>query len=424
MESGGNRTVKAKAARICLAGIAILICSVLAVRAARHGLARYTYEAKTGSPEIEDLNRAIQLNPDDPEPHLLMAEALADANQNEQAIKHCERAIMLRPGDHFSWLELGYLRKISGDLPGACQAFSQAVALAPYYGQSHWKFGKCLLSMGKRDEAFAELRTAAHRQPAYLEGFLELVWKNTDGTAKAIGNAVRPQDAASNIAVGRFLLGKWRWRDALVFYNQAGTDSASDRQELINRFVLAKRFPQAYQIWQLDHASESNSCIDERGCIFDSSFEATRKFEEAGFGWQVANNRSIIAEIDEGVASSGKKSLRIQFQGEAELSGSLLSQFVLVLPSTKYRLTFKAKTNDILSGGLLLFSVVDTLGNKVDVSSDLPSGTQDWQIFSMEFTTSDQTDAVVLGLGRAPCGWSRCPIFGTLWLDEFTLRKL
>src|SRR5258708_9905453 len=125
--------------RIGLAILAILACGALAVSAARIGLARYAYGSKGARPELDDFERAVRLANNDPDPHLMLAEALGDANRNQETITHCERALSLRPNDQFAWLGLGYLRKRAGNLEGARQAFSQAVSLAPFSGQPHWR---------------------------------------------------------------------------------------------------------------------------------------------------------------------------------------------------------------------------------------------------------------------------------------------
>ncbi len=54
----------------------------------------------------------------------------------------------------------------------------------------------------------------------------------------------------------------------------------------------------------------------------------------------------------------------------------------------------------------------------------LSQGTQGWQDYDVGFITGDSTRAVSLHLMRRPCNVSACPIFGTLWLDDFAIEKL
>jgi hypothetical protein len=43
---------------------------------------------------------------------------------------------------------------------------------------------------------------------------------------------------------------------------------------------------------------------------------------------------------------------------------------------------------------------------------------------SVEFTVPEKAEAVTIRLARDKCSSSPCPIFGVMWLDEFTLQKL
>lgn len=419
------RTEKLGTARIGLAAIAILLCSVLAVNAARHGLARYAYGSKGAKATIADFERAIRLDDNDPDQQLMLANALGDAQRNQEAIKHCERAVSLRPSDQFYWLELGYLRKLGGDLEGARQAFAQAVTLAPYYGQPHWRLGKCLVDMERRDEGFAELRTAVRRRPSYLGAFIELAWNSNGDDPKAMEDAIRPDDSRSNIAVAGFLADKGSWEDAVHFYHRSGAAGDGYLRGMVRSFIDKKRYLDAYRVWQTNHASGPNQCLVERGCLYDAGFEVTDKLEDSDFVWCVAAQMdSAGAEIDGSVANSGKRSLRIDYHGDSSTSAQLVSQLVLVRPSSRYQLTFRVKTKDLKSIALPIFSIIDTgLASKVAESPALPLGTADWRGVTLEFTTLDHTDAVTLVLSRTACEYADCPIFGTVWLDDFAIEK-
>jgi tetratricopeptide (TPR) repeat protein len=411
--------------RIGLALIAILACGALAISAGRIGLARYAYGSKGAKPELGDFERAVHLAENDPDPHLKLAEALDDANRTQEAIRHCERALSLRPNDQFGWLELGYLRKRAGNLEDARQAFSQAVALAPFYGQPHWRLGKCLLDMGRREEAFAEMRTAIHARPSYLGDFIEIVWNSTGGDPKAIAESIRPGDSTSNLAVAAFLTSKERWEDAVHFYHGAGDAGASYLRGMVRGFVEQKRYVDAYRVWQTNHSFGPNQCLVERGCLYDPGFENTDRLEDADFVWSLPKPfDSVYPEIDEAVSRGGKKSLRVEFQGDSAPGEPIVTQLVLVRPSSLYRLTFRAKTRDLKSIALPRVSIVNTgPGGKVAEVPNLSPGTNDWQDFEIKFTTSDSADAIMLVLNRAACKYLDCPIFGTIWLDDFTLEK-
>jgi len=57
-------------------------------------------------------------------------------------------------------------------------------------------------------------------------------------------------------------------------------------------------------------------------------------------------------------------------------------------------------------------------------SKTLPQGTAAWQGYEAEFATTPKTEAVLVSLRRQNCDANPCPMFGRVWLDDFSLRKL
>ena len=54
----------------------------------------------------------------------------------------------------------------------------------------------------------------------------------------------------------------------------------------------------------------------------------------------------------------------------------------------------------------------------------LPTGTNDWKDYQIDFTTAAATEAVTVRVQRPPCGEPPCPINGRLWLDAFALQPM
>jgi hypothetical protein len=52
----------------------------------------------------------------------------------------------------------------------------------------------------------------------------------------------------------------------------------------------------------------------------------------------------------------------------------------------------------------------------------MPTGTNDWQLVTMDFKTKPKHEGISLGLIRAACEGNQpiCPIFGTIWYDDLT----
>jgi hypothetical protein len=59
----------------------------------------------------------------------------------------------------------------------------------------------------------------------------------------------------------------------------------------------------------------------------------------------------------------------------------------------------------------------------ITTTAPLPTGTHDWQRYSVHFKTRN-SDGIILIIGCLPCSVGDiCPIFGTVWYDDFILQR-
>jgi hypothetical protein len=162
--------------------------------------------------------------------------------------------------------------------------------------------------------------------------------------------------------------------------------------------------------------------------VLDSSFEGTISRDNSGFGWQPAHDtQGSRLSLDSNQPHSGKQSLRVDFNGDSNPSQSMLTQLVLVEPSTRYRLSFVVRTEEIVTGGLPLVSVSDAGSKESQMlaqSSPFKQRSAQWQEYTIDLTTGKTTTAVLISLHRQNCSSGPCPIFGRLWLDDFIIRKM
>ena len=65
-------------------------------------------------------------------------------------------------------------------------------------------------------------------------------------------------------------------------------------------------------------------------------------------------------------------------------------------------------------------------GSDAVSSPTAPSGTNGWQKVTLDFKTSAKGDAIIVRLSRAACSEQDqiCPIFGTIWYDDFSLQRV
>ena len=420
-----SRSLLPRSPQLVVALILALVCVLVFWNAAKAGFSRFLgkYVAITGDLRIAE--RVVALSPSDPEAHRVKATSLYKLRGLPQAAAELEVALSLRPRDDALWLQLAMLRDELDDVAGASIAFDESVRLAPYYALPRWQRGNFLLRQGRFDEAFADLRYAAASNPDYIPILIDLSWAISKGDQKVAEAYAEIRTGQMHLAFAEFLARQGKGKEAVEQFTLAGAVSDQKRHELVRRLISVNALKEAFQIWSGDRTADSSGQgVTE---IYDGGFEGALTFDEFGFGWRILkSSQNVNLAADSSVRQSGSKSVLIEFLGDSNPDTPLLSQVVLVKPSTRYRFNFAARTQEIVSGGLPLVVVSDTGGSRrrLGESRPLPQGSTDWQVVSFDFQTEPKTEAITLSIQRKNCTMGPCPIFGSLWLDSFSIEEL
>jgi hypothetical protein len=303
-------------------------------------------------------------------------------------------------------------------------AFNEAVRLAPYYALPRWQRGNFLVRQGRLGEGFADLRYASASNPDYIPTLIDLSWGISKGDQKVAEDYAQITTSQMRLAFAEFLARQGKGREAVEQFALAGAVSDQTRDELVRHLMSANFFKEAFQIWSRDKAAASG----DQGAtvIYDGGFEGPLSFDEQGFGWRVVrSSQSVKLASDSSLRQNGSKSLLIEFLGDSNPDTPLLSQVILVKPSTRYRLNFAARTQEIVTGGLPIAVVTDSAGSRKRLAESPPLAQKstDWQVVSFDFPTEPGTVAITLSIQRKNCTTSPCPIFGSIWLDSFSIEE-
>ena len=404
-----------------IAFISLLACLLGMWTAARTGFSRLHSALAMQNSLPGSANDAIRLSPSDPQAHYARALLLSRAGQLADATREFERAVELRPSDYVLWLDLGSARQWSGDQEGALVAFKEAARLAPAYARPRWEMGQLFIRAGRPDEAFEEFRHAVASRPALLPEVIDQAWKAYGGDVRAVQRAIQPQTNQERLVLARFIARQGRTDEAMQLFRAAGEIPDGARLAFLSELLDAKRFKEAYEVWA---SGRKPSDLD---AITDGSFESQIIPDDPGFGWQLARRvPAISVSLDTDRPHAGTHSLLLRFGGDAQPSTRIIKQLVLVSPQTRYRLSFAARTEKLVTGGPPVVFVTDASnsdGRALAQSLPLPTGTSEWRDYTVEFTTKDTPGAVVIGVQRQNCTSDPCPIFGSVWFDSFSLHK-
>jgi|SRR5215213_7914939 len=369
--------------RIGISLLEIALCLFLIQASARFGFSRLLtrYALITHSTSVADA--AVSINPSDPDTHRARAAAYNSEQRQAEATQSLDSAVSLRYRDDYLWIELGNTREDLGDTSGALAALNQAVRWAPYYAHTHWQRGNLLLRMNKPHEAFADLRQAATANQKYFPNLIDLAWGIAKGDLKTTQSLINVSNDTERQALIRYLAGK-SFRDA---------------------FILA-------------HGSAIAGFLN-------GGFEEPLALNDVIFGWVIApeQRRHLAIAVDATQIIEGSKSLQITFDGNWTPGTPLLSQTIVVEPEQTYRVSCEVRSNDLVTGGLPFVTVRDVTNNMLlGKSENFPSTMGPWRTLNVDFTTLPNSQAVVVRLERNNCEAS-CPIFGTVWLDQFQIAQ-
>lgn len=424
-----------KIIRFVVAVTGLLVCVWGIWNAGRAGLSRLLSKyalitTASSEPLLSPANEAVRLKPGDPEAHFSRAVVLGRLGRTPESLAEYERAAALRPRDYYLWMMLGISRDQADDEAGALAALTEAVQVAPFYAQPRWQFGNVLFRAGRLEEGFAEMRRAARSDQKFLPNLIDLAWNASGNDPAATQQLLQPENRQWRMALAHFFARRRQTTESLNLYRAAGTISADERRKLIDELLAAKGYAEAYEVWAGSEAfGKDKARPGGVNQITNGSFENQLSFDETGFGWQFTRVPNVVqVSLDTVEPREGAHSLRLDWNGNPLPNVPFTSQLALVEPNARYSLSFSARTQEVVSGGLP-FIVVSEKGDGdsshvIAQSKTLPKGNSNWQDYSLEFATGVETRAVLIGLLRENCNINPCPIFGRLWLDNFSIRKL
>lgn len=387
-------------------------------------------------------DEAVRMSPADPATHQARATLLDYAGRPQEAVKAAEEAVSRRPQDYFLWLTLGQEREHAGDFEGARAAYHVAINRAPFYAKPHWQLGNLLFRAGRIEDAFAEMRRALETEPQLFGYAAQLAWSAYKGDARAVERAVAPATDEQRLTLAR-LYAQHGLADEAVAQLRSIKNPAfasPEGKDLLGDLLKEKRYAQAYQVWAyLNHSSDES--VSQSGRVTNGSFEEPLLKDSVGFDWQLNSGVSNVRfALDSDRPHSGSRSLRLDFSGDTGTAAQMLSQIVIVKPNAKYRLTWAARAQGIVSGALPIVSVYDAATpqatdsaaapsssaspHPLSQTAALPTDSKTWQEYALDFATPPNCGAVIIALQRQPCSSPPCPIFGHLWLDDFAITKL
>lgn len=390
---------------------------------AKWGLANMA-SLRTDQPEVA--MNAVSLSPADPQTHFAAAVLLEKTflpADFERSLREYEEAAALSPANYLVWLEYGKALDRHGDEKRAEAALRKALDLAPSYASTKWALGNFLLRHGDSNEAFKNLREALDSNPSFADATVQSAYSWFDGDVDQVKISLGASPVAQ-VSMIKLLIREKRLDDALAIWSSLSIEG--DRSvlkdaetQLLASLVTEKRYRDAYRIYS---SERSRSDHDVFGNVTNGGFEDPVKIQGSPlFEWQIEDSPKSQVAIIEGQGHSGARSLRLLFNLTEAKDFRGVSQYVAVKPGQRYKFESFYRS-DLKTAVPLKWEILSAADGKAISSSQPIIDTPDWTALSTVFIVPPGEDAVIIRLSRDNCLSAICPLNGSVFLDDISIR--
>ena len=418
-----NRTM-----RLVLVIVALIFAVSLSYLGTRNALAGYYSRLGT----IEGYEHATRLEPSNAQYWDLLGRSwqLNTERYDAQSALHAYQmslSLDLRSAD--TWLDLAALQDEENNPDAAREAYIQAKNANSASPEASWRYGNFLLRRGEVNQAVSEIRRALKIDPKrsiaaflifrHIEPDLDIVWERD-----------LPSIPSVYLDVIQFLTNEGHADQALKVWARLLALHIALPQKDILYFVEGlmnkNQTMEARQVWNQAIRSmnlpKTNDPDDS--LVWDGGFETDVTGE--GLAWRIGTTTGAFIDYDNDVKHSGRRSLRIRFDGTQNLFFEGVCQRVAVEPNTKYEFSAWLKTKDLTTDQGLFFRLItpEIPGSQSATTAKI-TGTKPWTKVSLDWEAPSGVHALRLCVVRNPTSNSEdYRIAGTAWADDIYLRPL
>ena len=399
---------------MCLGTLSIYIDRVVRVYLARRSADSF---------QVEGVERAIRLVPDNAEfPHLLGLRLSASDQDDDAAIVNLRKAVTLNPNSGRYWLDLAAVYQVTGNVEKQNEAVQSALNAEPGNPEIAAEAAQFSLVAGNTDRALALFRQALEQNAQAAKTILPVCWRQTRDAnlllAKVIPASPELQleflqmltgqkETAAGSQVWRYLVTSHRlFQPQLSFFYF---------DYLLNEHDVASFNRDWHELAGL--APDMQAYLPNDNLIVNAGFE--QPILDSGFDWRHQPADHIAAGVDDHVAHSGTHSLSLSYDGNPAYDAGW-KQFVPVQSNTDYEFSFWIKSENVTSSSGPRIAIVDAYSGTNLLLTDDVLDTHPWQEIKGTLRVPADTELLAVKIVRAP---ANTRIRGRVWIDDLRLVK-
>ncbi len=376
------------------------------------------------------MERAIALEPGDADYWDRMGRFLQFELDNQDlagALKNYEMAVKLSPRTARYWVDVAVVHESLGDVPQARGDFARALAAYPASADIRFQYANFLLRQGELPQALAEMRASVAGDPSLMPLAIARAWHATRDADQIAAELLPPGDLDADLAALDFFAdeknvdaGVRIWSHVVSLREQFPPERIFPFfEEMIheNRAADAvKVWKEALEICGIPHQKPHDELV------FNGGFE--NDILNGGLDWRLSPGVGMSVEYDTLVHRSGVRSLKMDFNGGANIDLKAPLQYVPVEPEHAYKFHAYLRTESISTDSGIHFEIFDpTRPADIIAKTDGLTRTHLWTGVDAEIHTASDTQFLEIVLRRVSSRLFENKLSGTVWIDDVSLTS-
>jgi tetratricopeptide (TPR) repeat protein len=420
-------SLSSAAARGALVGVALAIAVYLSYFSVQNARATYYTETET----LQGFERATQIEPGNARNWYLLGRYLQysfeEANP-QRAISSYKKSLEIDPRGTSTWLELAATYESEGNDVAARNAFINAKKAYPLSAEVSWRYGNFLLRQGELEPAFAEIRRSVEADPGRAAAAVSRCLR-VEPDANVILDQVLPARSDIYIAVMEDLAQDRQIDNALKVWARIVAMHRKiplhDAFQIVMELRGTGRASEAHKIWEqaVELAGLAQLEGPRNSMVWDGGFESDVIGE--AYAWRFAKiSRSAQIGFDTQEEYSGKRSLRVSFDGSADVAFYDVCQTVPTEAGTSYELSAWMKAKDLTTDQGVHIELRPGIPGLTGASTTDVRGTQPWTRFAAVWPGAKENQETQICLRRDASDQEDNKIRGTAWVDDVALTPI
>lgn len=341
-----------------------------------------------------------------------------------QAITYLRKATDLNPRSANYWIALAGAYEAANDLAQARLAYQKAVSDYPSSSEGHWRYGSFLVRQGELAQGFVELHRALKIDPRLIPLAISRVWRATQNVDDLLNQVLPDTEAAQQQALS-WLCSQGQIEPAMTTWKRMIASGwpipIKTVFPLVEQLLAAVRGDDARQVWKEALIASGNAAGAETGdsLVFNGGFEYDAA--NGGLDWHLENVKGVTYDYETASQHSGKRALRVGFDGSQNFGFSGVWQDVPVQPNTKYHFEGHLRTGGITTDSGPRFVIGFADGKQPQIILENFTGDRPWELQQVDFTTGPEVQFVRIYVARPPSQRYTNKLAGFVWVDDVSL---